>query len=125
MLLWQATEVIKILLGKGDVLSGRLLVYDALKMSFKVRTWCVYVYEGVPSCVFEIFCCIVPQHEPDSSLSPVFSRSSFRLSSHREPHHTQKYSPTPKKIRQAHLILPCLALPYLYRICVQHVEHQH
>jgi len=32
----QATEVIKILLGKGDVLSGRLLVYDALKMSFKV-----------------------------------------------------------------------------------------
>ncbi|CBJ31882.1 molybdopterin biosynthesis protein MoeB [Ectocarpus siliculosus] len=31
----QATEVIKILLGKGDVLSGRLLVYDALKMSFK------------------------------------------------------------------------------------------
>ena len=33
----QATEVIKILLGKGDVLSGRLLVYDALKMSFKVR----------------------------------------------------------------------------------------
>ncbi|CAN0456149.1 unnamed protein product, partial [Hapterophycus canaliculatus] len=33
----QATEVIKILLGKGDVLSGRLLVYDALKMSFKVK----------------------------------------------------------------------------------------
>lgn len=28
--------MIKILLGKGDVLSGRLLVYDALKMSFKV-----------------------------------------------------------------------------------------
>ncbi|KAG5191621.1 molybdopterin biosynthesis protein MoeB [Tribonema minus] len=31
----QATEVIKILLGKGDVLSGRLLIYDALKMTFK------------------------------------------------------------------------------------------
>lgn len=29
--------MIKILLGKGDVLSGRLLVYDALKMTFKVR----------------------------------------------------------------------------------------
>lgn len=33
--------MIKILLGKGDVLSGRLLVYDALKMSFKV-----YVHAG-------------------------------------------------------------------------------
>eukprot|EP00904_Undaria_pinnatifida_P002453 jgi/Undpi1/12208/HiC_scaffold_5.g01884.m1 len=31
----QATEVIKLLLNKGDILSGRLLVYDALKMSFK------------------------------------------------------------------------------------------
>jgi adenylyltransferase/sulfurtransferase len=30
----QATETIKILLGKGTSLSGRLLLYDALKMSF-------------------------------------------------------------------------------------------
>lgn len=36
-MLAQATEVIKILLGKGNVLSGRLLVYDALAMTFKVR----------------------------------------------------------------------------------------
>ena len=31
----QATEVIKVLLGLGDVSSGKLLVYNALKMSFK------------------------------------------------------------------------------------------
>lgn len=31
----QATEAIKIILGKGDVLSGRFLVYDALSMTFK------------------------------------------------------------------------------------------
>ena len=31
----QATETIKILLGKGQTLSGRLLLYDALNMSFR------------------------------------------------------------------------------------------
>ena len=31
----QATEAIKILLGKGDLLSGRLLTYDSLKMKFR------------------------------------------------------------------------------------------
>jgi adenylyltransferase/sulfurtransferase len=36
----QATEAIKVLLGIGDTLSGRLLIYDALGMTFtelKVR----------------------------------------------------------------------------------------
>ena len=31
----QATEVVKILLGKGDLLIGRLMLYDALKMNFR------------------------------------------------------------------------------------------
>ncbi|MFQ5964577.1 MAG: molybdopterin-synthase adenylyltransferase MoeB [Candidatus Scalinduaceae bacterium] len=31
----QATEAIKLLLGKGDLLIGRLLLYDSLKMEFK------------------------------------------------------------------------------------------
>ena len=31
----QATEVLKLLLGKGKPLIGRLLVYDALKLSFR------------------------------------------------------------------------------------------
>jgi sulfur-carrier protein adenylyltransferase/sulfurtransferase len=32
----QATEAVKLLLGKGEVLKGRLLTYDSLKMSFRV-----------------------------------------------------------------------------------------
>lgn len=31
----QATEAVKILLGRGDVLAGRLLTYDSLKMTFR------------------------------------------------------------------------------------------
>ncbi|MCC6215748.1 MAG: molybdopterin-synthase adenylyltransferase MoeB [Polyangiaceae bacterium] len=31
----QATEAVKLLLGRGDVLSGRLLTYDSLKMTFR------------------------------------------------------------------------------------------
>ena len=31
----QATEVIKVLLDMGDVYSGKLLIYNALKMSFR------------------------------------------------------------------------------------------
>jgi adenylyltransferase/sulfurtransferase len=31
----QATETVKVLLGKGDVLAGRLLVYDALTADFR------------------------------------------------------------------------------------------
>ena len=31
----QATEAIKILLGKGSPLAGRLLTYDSLKMKFR------------------------------------------------------------------------------------------
>jgi molybdopterin/thiamine biosynthesis adenylyltransferase len=31
----QATEAIKLLLGKGDVLAGRLVTYDSLKMKFR------------------------------------------------------------------------------------------
>jgi molybdopterin/thiamine biosynthesis adenylyltransferase len=31
----QATEAIKIILGKGDTLAGRVLTYDSLKMKFR------------------------------------------------------------------------------------------
>jgi molybdopterin/thiamine biosynthesis adenylyltransferase len=31
----QATEAIKVILGKGETLKGRLLTYDALNMAFK------------------------------------------------------------------------------------------
>ena len=31
----QATEVIKLVLGKGNILNGKLLLYDSLNMDFK------------------------------------------------------------------------------------------
>ena len=31
----QATEVIKLILGKGELLNGKLLLYDSLRMDFK------------------------------------------------------------------------------------------
>ena len=44
----QATEVIKLILGKGDPLIGRLLMYDALSMSFK--TFKIRRDPGCPVC---------------------------------------------------------------------------
>lgn len=32
----QATEAVKLILGKGDPLIGRLLIYSSLEMSFRV-----------------------------------------------------------------------------------------
>jgi molybdopterin/thiamine biosynthesis adenylyltransferase/rhodanese-related sulfurtransferase len=44
----QATEAIKLILGKGDLLKGRLLTYDSLKMSF--RTLKLRRDENCPAC---------------------------------------------------------------------------
>jgi sulfur-carrier protein adenylyltransferase/sulfurtransferase len=44
----QATEAIKILLGIGDTLQGRLLAYDALEQSF--RTFKVHRDPACPTC---------------------------------------------------------------------------
>jgi sulfur-carrier protein adenylyltransferase/sulfurtransferase len=44
----QATEAIKIILGKGDLLKGRLLTYDSLKMSF--RTLKLRRDDNCPAC---------------------------------------------------------------------------
>src|SRR5688572_25167805 len=44
----QATEAIKLILGKGDVLNGRLITYDSLKLSF--RTLKLRRDENCPAC---------------------------------------------------------------------------
>jgi sulfur-carrier protein adenylyltransferase/sulfurtransferase len=44
----QATEAIKLILGAGDVLKGRLLTYDSLKMTF--RTLKLRRDKGCPTC---------------------------------------------------------------------------
>ena len=72
----QATEVVKVLLGIGRPLVGRLLLYDALEMRFRELT-----LRKNPACVlcgpnpsvtelidYEEFCGIRPQAEVDESL---------------------------------------------------------
>ena len=44
----QATEVVKLILGQGEPLIGRLLMYDALAMSF--RTFKIRRDPGCPVC---------------------------------------------------------------------------
>jgi molybdopterin/thiamine biosynthesis adenylyltransferase len=44
----QATEAIKLLLGKGDLLNGRLLQYDSMKMAF--RTFKLRRDKNCPAC---------------------------------------------------------------------------
>jgi molybdopterin/thiamine biosynthesis adenylyltransferase len=44
----QATEAIKIILGQGDLLVGRLLTYDSLRMTF--RTLKLRRDTGCPTC---------------------------------------------------------------------------
>jgi molybdopterin/thiamine biosynthesis adenylyltransferase/rhodanese-related sulfurtransferase len=44
----QATEAIKLLLGKGDLLNGRLLQYDSMKMTF--RTFKLRRNKACPAC---------------------------------------------------------------------------
>ncbi len=75
----QATEVIKLILGKGETLVGRLLLVDALNMRFrelKLRRnpECPVCGEN-PTLTelidYQQFCGIVPEPTPGSSEEPV------------------------------------------------------
>src|SRR5262249_27516993 len=73
----QATEVVKILMGIGETLSGRLLLYAALSMQF--RTLKVRRNPECPMCGehrtihelidYEQFCGIAPAGEEDAELA--------------------------------------------------------
>ena len=54
----QATEVIKIVTGVGKILSGRLLVFDALTMKFKELTFKKTDKKGKINCVLEAYLCV-------------------------------------------------------------------
>jgi rhodanese-related sulfurtransferase len=71
--LFQANEAIKLILGKGDTLIGRLLLFDALGMKFKELK--LRKDKNCPICGdnptikelidYELFCGIVPEAEPE------------------------------------------------------------
>lgn len=71
--LFQANEVIKLILGKGETLVGRLLLFDALEMKF--REVKLRKDKNCPICGenptikelidYEQFCGVLPESEPD------------------------------------------------------------
>ncbi len=76
----QATEAIKLIIGQGDPLIGRLLLFDALQMKF--RTLKLQRDPECPVCGdhptvtklidYEQFCGIAPAAKPANALTPEF-----------------------------------------------------
>ena len=68
----QATEVIKVLLGLGDPLRGRLLVYDALDMSMRTLKFSSIQREPVTELIdYEGFCGTKPMAMPFAEIGPT------------------------------------------------------
>lgn len=101
--LLQATEVVKLILGAGEPLIGRLLLYDALAMKFrelKLRKnpECLCATGQVKLIDYEQFCGIPKQPEPppmSAEISPkevkalIDAKENFVLIDVREPHEFQ------------------------------------
>jgi adenylyltransferase/sulfurtransferase len=101
--LLQATEVVKLILGAGEPLVGRLLLYDALAMKFrelKLRKnpECLCATGQVKLIDYEQFCGIPTQPEPppmSAEISPkevkalIDAKENFVLIDVREPHEFQ------------------------------------
>ncbi len=99
----QATEVVKLILGAGEPLIGRLLLYDALAMRFrelKLRKnpECVCATGEMKLIDYDHFCGIVKQPEPPplvNEIGPkevkamIDERKDFILIDVREPHEFQ------------------------------------
>ena len=133
--LLQATEVVKLILGAGEPLIGRLLLYDALAMKFrelKLRKnpECLCATGQVKLIDYEQFCGIPKQPEPppmSAEISPkevkalIDAKENFVLIDVREPHEFQigriptstliPLGDLPKKVAEldpsAHYVLHC------------------
>ncbi len=133
--LLQATEVVKLILGAGEPLVGRLLLYDALAMKFrelKLRKnpECLCATGQVKLIDYEQFCGIPKQPEPppmSAEISPkevkalIDAKENFVLIDVREPHEFQigriptstliPLGDLPKKVAEldpsAHYVLHC------------------
>jgi len=95
----QATEAVKLILGRGDPLIGRLLVYDALSMTFdelKIRKnpncpVCSQSPEAIKLIDYEAFCGITKEADVASVMPVELSQElkegrKVRLLDVREPH---------------------------------------
>ncbi|MDG1525989.1 MAG: molybdopterin-synthase adenylyltransferase MoeB, partial [Candidatus Thalassarchaeaceae archaeon] len=68
----QATEAIKVLLGIGETLRGKLLIYDALDMSMRTLKFSAIEREPITKLIdYEGFCGVKPMLMPFAEISPV------------------------------------------------------
>jgi len=68
----QATEAIKVLLGIGESLRGRLLIYDALEMSMRTLSFSAIEREPITELIdYEGFCGVKPMAMPFAEISPM------------------------------------------------------
>ena len=72
----QATEVIKVLIGIGEPLRGKLLIYDALDMSMRTLSFSAIEREPVTKLIdYEGFCGVKPMMMPFAEISPTQYRT--------------------------------------------------
>jgi molybdopterin/thiamine biosynthesis adenylyltransferase/rhodanese-related sulfurtransferase len=72
----QATEAIKVLLGIGEPLRGKLLIYDALDMSMRTLSFSTIEREPVTELIdYEGFCGVKPMSMPFAEISPTQYRA--------------------------------------------------
>ena len=68
----QATEAIKVLLGIGEPLRGKLLIYDALEMSMRTLSFSAIERESITELIdYEGFCGVKPMTMPFAEISPT------------------------------------------------------
>ena len=68
----QATEAIKVLLGIGEPLRGRLLIYDALEMSMRALSFSATEREPITELIdYEGFCGVKPMAMPFTEITPT------------------------------------------------------
>ena len=68
----QATEAIKVLLGIGEPLRGRLLIYDALEMSMRTLSFSAIERESITELIdYEGFCGVKPMAMPFTEITPT------------------------------------------------------
>ena len=68
----QATEAIKVLLGIGEPLRGKLLIYDALEMSMRTLSFSAIEREPITELIdYEGFCGTKPMAMPFTEITPT------------------------------------------------------
>jgi adenylyltransferase/sulfurtransferase len=98
----QATEAIKVLLGIGETLRGKLLIYDALEMSMRTLKFSAIEREPVTKLIdYDGFCGVKPMLMPFAEISPA------QYNARREQGWDPLFIDTRNDIEASIVTLPC------------------